>query len=823
MNTNNKHLAYPQDSTGNRARRSDSLPTEHTMNGKGILIAVALLFLILALAFPGAVNAQDPQGEGQGGVVQGNYNVKQTVEFGGRLTAVNGNRSARRTFSNYDEGINLFEYSLDMRSINHLGLFWDNLSVNSFGYGSDPQYVTRLRAYKNKWYNLGFTYRRDKNFWDYNLLANPINPDVVIADAPAGFSTVITESPHRMQTVRRLYDYNLTLLPQSPIRVRLGYNRNIHEGPSFSSFHEGTDVLIAQPWKTTLNSYQFGVDFRVLPRTSFSFDQFWNYYKGDTSWALASTAFSLPTGVLADGTPFTPVDLGIPFGNGQPCATPFLPGGVVNPTCQAYQQYARVAPVRTSYPSSRIAFQSNYFRNLDFAGSFAYSATDGEVPLFNEFFNGLVSRTRQRQFSILGSSAARRVSSSADFGITWHVNENLSVQDSFTFQNFRVPGMWAMEECSYFQTSLAATATTFAFTGTLPANCPMLTGGTVGTPSHASSSPADALREVFNNFLGEDSKTNTFMVRYDFNRHIGARIGYRFRTRDIGHVHGETADERYFPSLPNRGNCAGQPLLADGSCQVTTSSLEDEPVEINEHSALFGLWARPNSQFRASFDMELLSADGSYTRISPRQMQRYKMRVNYQPVASTTIAGSVTLNEARNNIVDVFHKRHNRTYGFSVVTMPNDRFALDFGYDYTDIFSQTNICYTIGSTPPPPGSGPCPTSGGLISGISLYDDKEHFVHFDVMWRPVTRLETRVGYAITSTNGQATFLQPNVPLGPLDLVYHLPSVSVAYDLSKRWTAKAGWNYYDYDENSVPDPTGPRSFRANLVNLSLRYAF
>lgn len=783
-------------------------------------------FLALALTLPAAVLAQDPQEPPpEEGVVQGNYNVKQTIEFGGRLTDVNGNRSVHRTFANYNEGINLFEYSLEMRSLNHLGLFWDNLSVTSFGYGSDPNYVTRLRAYKNRWYNFGFTYRRDKNFWDYNLLANPLNPDVTITDAPAGFTTPVTVSPHLMQTVRRLYDYNLTLMPQSPVRVRLGYGRNISEGPSFSSFHEGTDVLLAQPWKTTLNSYQLGVDFRILPRTSFSFDQFWHYYKGDTSWALASTAFSLPTGVLADGTPMPTVDLGLPFGFNQPCATPFLPGGVANPTCQGYQVYDRQAPVRASYPSSRIAFQSNYFRNLDFAGSFTYTSTDADTTVFSELYNGLVTRTRQRQFSIVDGTPAeaRRISASADFGISWHVTNKLIVQDSFNFQNFRIPGSWEMVECSFFGTSMSVAATVFASTVPQIATCPTLAGGIAGTPSHVNSSPADVIVEAFSNFTGEDSKTNTFMVRYDFNRHLGARIGYRYRNRDIAERHGEDALLHFFPSLPNRGACAGQPLLADGSCQTTTTSLDVEKVVINEHSALFGLWARPNSQFRASFDMELLSADRSFTRISPRQMQRYKVRASYQPVEWATVSGSININEARNNIVDVFHKRHNRSYGFAVVMMPNDRFGLDVGYDFADVFSQTNVCYTLGGAPPPPGSGPCPTGGGLISGISLYDDDAHFFHFDLMWRPLRRLETRVGYAVTNTNGQTTFLTPNTPLGPLDINYHLPSASIAFDLTKRLTWKAGWNYFNYDENAAPDPTGPRSFRANLVNLSLRYAF
>ena len=35
---------------------------------------------------------------------------------------------------------------------------------------------TRLRIEKNKWYDFRLLFRRDKNFWDYNLFANPLNP-----------------------------------------------------------------------------------------------------------------------------------------------------------------------------------------------------------------------------------------------------------------------------------------------------------------------------------------------------------------------------------------------------------------------------------------------------------------------------------------------------------------------------------------------------------------------------------------------------------------------------------------------------------------------
>ena len=63
-----------------------------------------------------------------------------------------------------------------MRSIDHRGLLFDNLSFSNFGYGGDPNDVSRLHIDKNKWYDFQLLFRRDKNFWDYNLFANPLNP-----------------------------------------------------------------------------------------------------------------------------------------------------------------------------------------------------------------------------------------------------------------------------------------------------------------------------------------------------------------------------------------------------------------------------------------------------------------------------------------------------------------------------------------------------------------------------------------------------------------------------------------------------------------------
>ena len=227
------------------------------MNRQHSFLRCAGLFvaLLLLLCLPAVAQ------ETTEGVNSGNYNVKQTIEFGGRIIPngdfkkSRGSRSVYNTFVNLRDGPRLFDYTLEMHSLNHQGWLFDNFYASNFGYGGDPNNVSRVRVYKNKWYSFSGSFRRDYTYWDYNLLANPLNPNAPVANAPPGFSPIILFSPHSQGLVRRMSDYNLTFLPQSRFRFRLGYARSLMEGPSFSTFHEGTDVLTFQNWKTTLNSY----------------------------------------------------------------------------------------------------------------------------------------------------------------------------------------------------------------------------------------------------------------------------------------------------------------------------------------------------------------------------------------------------------------------------------------------------------------------------------------------------------------------------------------------------------------------------------------
>ena len=789
------------------------------------------LFLLVALvlwrSLPALAQDADKPPEG---IESGNYNMKQTAEFGGRWTDFTGNQAVYDTFVNLRSGLRLLDYTLEMRSLNHQGWLFDNFYLTNLGYGGDPNNVTRVRAYKNKWYNFTSTFRRDYTYWDYNLLANPLNLNTPVPNAPAGFSPVVVLSPHRQGLVRRLSDYSMTLLPQSRLRFRLGYSRNIQEGPSFSSFHEGTEALLFQPWKTTVNSYEIGVDLKFLPRTNISYDQFFHYYKGDTTWVDQNLTFPLANG--------TPVDLGLPFNTtaGQPCGSPFnaSPPGTVNPGCNGYLGYMRQGRVRTNFPTEQLSFQSNYFKAFDLSGRFVYSSSDKNVFGFNEILNGLVTRTNLVNRTETGPVVGQRVSVSADFGATWHVTNKFRVVDMFRFAHFRLPGQWAFTECSFYGTSLTSGTTFFAATTPLPASCFPPPNSAGGTPPHKLSSAPDIAVGISSLLLKQDLKNNLFEVEYDFTRRFGGRLGYRFRHRMIFDSDFESGTFVFFPNFQNSRalpkpftalTCPAGNNQADGSCLITpTPQFDSMPTEINESSGLLGIWARPTDALRLSFDMELMSADNAFTRISPRQWQRYKLRANYKPMNWVSFAVVTNILESHNNVSSINNLQHDRSYGFSATFEPNERFAFDIGYNYDDIFSQIDICYV--SSTAPAGLSKCPGSSVLVQQLSFYNSTDHYGYFNTMWKPFKRLTTNIGYAITSATGNALILTPNAPPGPLQYNYHKPYAGFALRIYRGLSWKADWNYYGYNEKEtlVPvDFAGPRDFRGNLVTLAVRYAF
>src|SRR5260370_193428 len=239
-------------------------------------------------------------------------------------------------------------------------------------------------------------------------------------------------------------DTNMSLFPLAPVRFKMGWSRVVNEGTSLTMVQEGTEPQLIVPGLNTMDTFQFGVSFRFIPRTNVNYDQFYTYFKGDNTVNLASTPFTLAGGI--------PVDLGLPFNTpaGQPCATPIL-GTVVNPACNGYFSYFRSDRVRNSYPTEQFSLQSNYFRRLDVSARFSYTGSESSLPAVHETFNGLITRTRVRSFQATASALTRRISVSGDLGLTLRLTDRLRLIDNFRYSNFRIPGGWNITTANLFR------------------------------------------------------------------------------------------------------------------------------------------------------------------------------------------------------------------------------------------------------------------------------------------------------------------------------------------------------------------------------------
>ncbi len=876
------------------------------MKGRLGVHAIASVIFIAALCCAPAARAQD-NSEASPGINSGGYNIHQSIEFGYRVSEINGNKDTYDTFENLGSGVRLFDFNLEMRSIDHNGLLFDNLTFTNFGYGGDPNDVTRLRIEKNKWYDFRMMFRRDKNFWDYNLYANPLNPAALnppgslttgcyvgppTAAFPQGAPSYCSNpavaqanSLHDLDLVRRMQDYDLTLLPLSKIQLRLGYSRNRDEGPGSFTTDGGTISQFAENYSYTTNSYRAGVDFKILPRTTISYDQFLSYFKQDN---IVSDNPAINPGnfgfVIANtsgvGTPNgTPVDLGNVWSTqtpseALPCATPIVATttNTATPTCNGYLSYSQVGRPRNFMPTERLRFQSNYFKNFETSGSVGYSSSDNVIPDFLESVDGYTARTGLRGSTTGGPATAKRVSVNADWAGVYSITDKMRILDTFRYDNWRIPGMWALDETSIFGTGypgLAGMQQSEAVFNTT--NCPVASN-VVTCPQHTAGSAADVTTGLASSFLGQNLKSNTLELQYDFNRRFGAHIGYLYTNRTISQ-YSDTNDTGliYFPGgatatpandfLAARGSCAlvagalpaGCTLNADGSVSYVAPAFPSSVrsiTTINENVLLLGAVARPIDSLRITADLQFGYNDQSYTRIDPRQVQSYIIHASYKPKPWANLNGGVEIHENRDNVFTVNNLEHDRSYSFSALLTANQRLTVDFGYNHWDVYTQALVCFAYSTTsanptPPPPnitvssfppavpelpGGTACPITGASspLGALSTYSSADHFAHAGVLWRPTKRVTASVGYGGSFVRGNTIFLNPLTPSGTLDFNYQRPYASVLVQVYRGFSYKMAWNYYGYNETGNTSPFGLatiplQDFNGSNATFSFLYSF
>jgi hypothetical protein len=733
------------------------------------------------------------------GKTAGHYQVHQSIEVGGRYTTVGGSPAMWDTLVNQTSGGRILGQSLEMHSLDTTKThFFDSLSTFSTGYGGDPYDVSRLKMSKGRFYDFVGSFRRDRNYFDYNLLANSLLGPTALVPEP--------DSLHLFNTVRRNTDVNLTLLPLSRISFRAGFNHGTHEGPSYTTVHDGGDVQLLQWFRNGSDTYTGGVDVKVARRTTISYDQFYVYYKGDSSFQLAGANYQVGqfTTPVPPAKPALSIASGVyeslgvdtlstaTCGSGNFKTTEIF-NGFANPYCSGSTTMSETAPTRTSFPTEQFRFSSRYWDKVSMNGRILYSGATSNVNNFNETFYGSARSTVTGDIlrgDILtgGGSNGRlannkRVNVNADFGIVAELAKFLSVSDAFNFWSFRTEGNSIMTSEQW----------------NTPNTNNILTPISGITPTTATTTNTGL-------FLDQKIESNTFLATATVMPEFKFSAGYRFKNREI----------------------------VDPGDDLTW----------HEDWLLLGAVVQPSRMVRINVNFDNMNAasansatpSNTFTREAPNRS--YHIRVRASVIPAKWINFAVTGNDysAKNDDPQVNHLEHNHDFSFATSIVPMENLSLDFNFAHDDVYSRTDICYLSSLTPAgavstgtcvngPAGTTPAST---LVLGTGLYDAPTNFVSGAIYYSPMRRIHLGAGARMNETNGSSEELNTLMVPGALRSHYVTPFGDAEYKVASQWAWHGNWTRTEYSDSNITQagglgPLPSRNTSGNVLTLGVKYEF
>ncbi len=715
------------------------------------------------------------------GKVIGGYQVHSMIDLGGQFVEKSGSDAMWATMVNQTTGARVLGQELRMHTLDpHKTPFYDTLNTSSYGYGGDPYDSTYLTMTKGKWYDFAGNFRRDRQYFDYNLMVNSLLGPNQLVPQP---STL-----HLYNTVRYNTDTLLTLMPVSVVSFRAGYNHNTHEGPAYSTIHQGGDVQEYLWFRNGQDTYVGGVDVKLTQRSTLSYDQFLVYYRGDTSYVVTAQPFRLPEG--------TPVNVGVNLLTTSTCGTSgtsnfsnAVVNGIVNPYCSGTFTQGEAAPTRTSFPTEQLRFASHSDK-VSMNGRFLYSGGTGNVKNFSETFIGFSSRSFLKEQIDTGAypggkfASNKRINVNADYSVRAELTRNFELSDTFNYWDIRVPGNTAFNH--------------FTLTGVGTQTKPTVKFGTsLLTPlTDPSLTPATA-QGAESYYLGHKNIGNTILGTVTVTPEAKLSAGWRFNDRQI------KVDD-------------------------------DDKLTWHQNWMLLGGVVQPSRVFRLNVNYDMMWSQSSnstttpsdtYTRELPNKIEHLWGRALVKPAKWINFAVAGGDYSAENNDPDVNHKEHNQDISFAAQLIPAESMSLDFNYAHDDVFSVTDLCYA--STAPPPtaiaNAGTCANTTGSNKylGNGYYDAPVNY--FTAAFNYSSKyFRMGLGGRFNKVDGSAEMLNPYQVPGALQSRYVTPYADLVIHIAPQWSWHGNWNHPDYTESGPAGPA-PREFNGNILILGVKYAF
>jgi hypothetical protein len=836
--------------------------------GTGVAIAQTAAAAQTPAAKPDAPTAEASLPAAPEQVVENGYLIRQSADLGGHLVGVSGSGAMYDTLVNLHSGPRILAQTYTMHALpGTKHMLFDSLSAFGNGFGGDPINFAKLSFFKGKLYEFSGTFRRDRQYFDYDLLANPSIPSGIgtpygmaggVATTASVVQPQVNQSPVMFNTVRRMTDTTVTILPLAKVSLRLGYSQNVFQGPSLSpGYSIGTsDQLLEEYQRNSTDDFLAAIQWKPLALTSFTFEEQVVHYKADSYFTIAPGQFNVQE---ADGTPAALGNwdaTGSPYsiascntasmGSGYTNATnytifsaPQTAGGrpIVNPACDVTTNYLRSQPTRAIHPTESLLFQSSSIKNIALNGDFRYTIANSHLAHYFENFQGLDGAIRN--YTLTGNAAVQRRVVSSDLGLTWQASRTVSLSEQLDFSDVHQPGSANITPGITQNAPTTAGNETINYAGTLVAGANYtIEGNPSGVPLYG--------------YFGQRFLTNNASVSWDASSRATLTLTYRYRTHSI----------------------------VQGAGTGASSSV----VTIQEEGGIFNIAFRPTPQWRMNGTVELLYDDNALTPIGPRQTKHYRFHTLYKVRPWATLSGAFNDLERHNNTFNtgvtpldgpLQHVDHTRNVGVGLTVQPNEHYGFDIHYDYSDIYISTNVCYLNGATATLPGTASTNSGGtanicpgvfvrGSTTVLSVWGPTKDFMDAPTQYAsvganfsPNKKIRAALGYRISAVSGNQFFANAQQVNGSLQSAYQSPYLNVAWTVHPGWIWKAEYNYFGYGEggpsgapycsnstsvtavvlpcnsSALNGPTGltepssglsaPRNMHANILTLSMHYEF
>jgi hypothetical protein len=800
------------------------------------------------------------------------YTLHESIDLGGHVANVDGSGAMYDTLVNQQSGPRILGETYELRALpNTKNTLVDHLKAFTSGLGGDPNNVAKLDFSKGKLYDFSGLFRRDRQYFDYNLLGNPNLPpgqSIPIGPtlAPTGSYAwpQVAQSPFMFNTVRRMTDTKLTLLPLSKVTFRVGYSQNVFQGPSLSpsGFFLGgyNDLLLQEYQRNSTDDWTGSVEWKPVSRTRLTYEEQVTHYKGDSYFSGAPQYFNLQEAnglrVAVLQSYDNPVNNIQPFGitcntgvGPAPISPAQTPNGlpIVDPACNVIASYSRTQPTREIFPTEIFRLQSSSIKDVTMNGNVRYTKANTSLPNYYDDFQGLAGTTREITYA--GNARAKREAIGADYGVTWQALKKLSISEQIDYSNVHQPGVANITSLTTV-TSATPNIDSTALTTTV-INTPI--NPVTGKPTSTFEGSPAVATPLFD-YFGQKFITNNLTAAYDLTDRTMFTLTYHHQQHTIG----------------------------EGAANTTGYLSGISKYTINENGATFGVALQPANNWNINGSIEVLYADNVLTPVAPRELQHYRIRTKYRPKTWATFSGAYNDLERHNNTnntgtasVDgpLQHLDHSRTLSLNADLMPNEHYGFDIGYAYSGVYTATNICFQgTASSPTIPGAATptgvaCPSPAPRVPGSPYtFGPAKDFMSAPTQYAsvalalsPIDKFHANIGYRISSVNGSRFFNDPRDVNGSLVSKYQTPFVNLSYAMRKTLIWKGEYNYFGYGEGGVsgaqycnpssalptltsPAPvvpcstlqntamsgpaygfTAPRNFHANNVTLGVHYEF